>query len=272
MPKQAANGADMATTTQKTTNPTQSGPFGDFDMSPSTGTDFQGGLMSGSNYNSVYAPKYLNPSGTIQTSPVNVAGMTPESALAQGRNLLRNSGPGSSLTIGPGGEVSTTLKGADPFSTRLAELSKYGIFNQQQGGGAGTSEPPRETGGSDIGGDEAAARAAAFARGKDQAALIAQKGLEGVKNLMAARGIGGSTIEGGGIMDVFSGATNTLGNLSRDITMADAARAGQIADRNYAGNIEQRGQDIDYRLGLEDAANRRSQSLISLLNAAGAAY
>lgn len=227
---------------------------------------------SGGAAGDIYKPTTLqnNPLYNPLQAGVNQAGQDPYAALEQSRQLLRSGGPGSEATVGPNGEVSTTIKGADPFSSRLAELSKYGMFNQTQNPGAGTSEPAHVDGGGGPEGNEAAARGAAFARGKDQAALIAQKGLEGVKNLMASRGVGGSTMEGGGIMDVFTGATNRLGELSRDITMADAARAGQISDRNYAGNITQRGQDVDYRLGRENAANNRNQGFLSLINSVGA--
>lgn len=227
---------------------------------------------SGGAAGDTYKPQYLqnDPMWNPLQGGVNQAGMTSHDALTQSQGLLRSGGPGSEAQIGPNGEVTTTLKGADPFASRLASLSQYGLLNSQQGGSAGTSEPAHVGDNSGVQGNEGAARAAAFAQGKDRAALIAQKGLEGVKNLFASRGIGGSTMEGEGLTDVFAGATNTLGNLNRDITMADASRAGQLADRNYAGNITQRGQDIDYRTALEQAANSRNASLIGLVNAAGA--
>lgn len=257
----------MAGTSYSSGSSPTAGPYGDLELSQTKPLSGQAGSFGASIQ--TYNPKYMTPSGSLMApSPLNAAGLTPYDALSQGKQLLQSGGPGSEMTVGPGGEIQTTLKGADPFASRLAELSKY--TQQFSGGtGAGTSEPAHVQGNS-MEGNEAAARAAAFARGKDQAALIAQKGLEGVKNLMASRGIGGSTLEGDGIMDVFSGATNTLGKLSSEIAMADAARAGQLSDRNYAGDVTQRGQDIDYRLGMEDAANRRNQSYLSLINSVGA--
>ena len=95
-----------------------------------------------------------------------------------------------------------------------------------------------------VGGDESAARAAAFARAKDQTGLIARSGTDAVASEMAARGLAGSGIEGSALGNVASTGVGQLGEVTREQLIQDLLRSGQVADRNYAGNLTMRGQNM----------------------------
>jgi len=94
--------------------------------------------------------------------------------------------------------------------------------------------------------DENAARAAAFGRAKEQAGQTAAASMKALEDVMASRGLRGSTIEGNLTADVLTGGMHELNDLVRSQTISDTNRAGAVADRNYAGAITQRGQDMDY--------------------------
>ena len=106
---------------------------------------------------------------------------------------------------------------------------------------------PGMTGGQD-------ARAAAFARAKDQAGRIARSALTSISENMAGRGISGSGIDALRSAGSIQSAANPLFDLNTEQMLTDENRAANIADMSYQGDITQRGQDL---------ANR--QSFLSLL-------
>ena len=112
------------------------------------------------------------------------------------------------------------------------------------------SQPGSVDGAGGMGANEEAARAAAFGRAKEQAGNTAMASLKALEDVMGARGLRGSTIEGNLTGDVLTGGMHELNDLVRSQTISDNNRAGQVADRNYAGNITQRGQDMDYMRSL----------------------
>lgn len=115
-----------------------------------------------------------------------------------------------------------------------------GLWNST-GGGVGAG--PQVTRGG-VGGNEEAARAAAFARAKDQSGRLATAGLKSVQDNMAARGISGSGIQDMKDAGVIQGAEAPLQELTRDQLMMDLNRTADISDQTYQGNITQRGQDM----------------------------
>ncbi len=117
--------------------------------------------------------------------------------------------------------------------------------------------PPGPTGPS----KEEAARAAAFGRAKEQAGQTAAASLKALEDVMAARGLRGSTIEGNATADVLTGGLHELNDLVRSQSISDNNRAGTIADRDYQGNIVKRGQDMDY-----------IRSLLSVIGSGGGIY
>lgn len=115
--------------------------------------------------------------------------------------------------------------------------------------------------GANINSNEQAARDAAFGRAKEQAGMTAQASLKALEDVMGARGLHGSTIEGNLTGDVLTGGMHELNDLVRSQTISDNNRAGQISDRNFQGAITQRGQDMGY-----------IQSLLGLIGSGGGIY
>jgi hypothetical protein len=128
-------------------------------------------------------------------------------------------------------------------------LSRGGDVNTPSG------LPPRVS--YDTSGAEAA-RAAAFARAKDQAGQLARSSLDALRSEAASRGLGaGSTWEAARMGEALGGAAGMLGEVSREQAIADAARAAELADLLYQGGLTQRAQDIG-------AQQQQMQSLLSL--------
>lgn len=106
--------------------------------------------------------------------------------------------------------------------------------------------------------DETAARAAAFAAAKEQAGQTANASLKALGDVMASRGMTGSSVEGAGISDVVNGARGGVNAFTTDQLISDLNRASGVADRNYQGGIQMRGQDM-----------AQLPSLMSLITAKG---
>lgn len=102
--------------------------------------------------------------------------------------------------------------------------------------------PPRELPPSQA--DRTAAEAAAYGRAKDRIGLNAQAGLRAMQGLMAARGISGSGIEAALSEGTVGAALGQLGEVARDQAITGLQRDWAVEDRDWAGNIQQRGQDI----------------------------
>lgn len=105
-----------------------------------------------------------------------------------------------------------------------------------------------------IGSDEAGARAAAFARAKEQAGQGALAGLHSVQDWTQGNGLMGSSVEGNMIGNVIGGAGGQVNDYTREQLIQDLGRAAQISDETYQGNITQRGQDLN-----------RQQTLLGLI-------
>jgi hypothetical protein len=88
------------------------------------------------------------------------------------------------------------------------------------------------------------AQAAAFARAKDQAGLVARGALTGLSGAMAGRGTVGSGVEGRGQQSIINAGQQNLGDVVRQQAMTKADLAQQTAEANYSGGIAQRGQDL----------------------------
>ena len=75
---------------------------------------------------------------------------------------------------------------------------------------------------------------------------------------MSEAGLSGGGYESAGLANVLMGGQGQLGETSRDIAIRGAERAGQVADRNYAGGLSQNMQS-------KQLAAQRNQALIALL-------
>lgn len=134
---------------------------------------------------------------------------------------------------------------ADAEARRLGYLSKVTGANPQVGGGAPAY-------------DETAARAAAFARAKEQAGGTALASLRALQEVMANSGKMGSSQEAQGEEAIAGGAAGSVNDFTREQLMQDLNRAAQVGDRNYQGAITQRGQNLSMvpsLMGLITASN-----------------
>jgi len=132
-----------------------------------------------------------------------------------------------------------------------AEARRWAMFSSTPGGSAPTVQYG-------AGGDDAAARAAAFARAKDQSGQIARSSLDSLYGLMAATGRAGSPIEAGEASKVLQWTAGDLGNLTREQYIQDLLGGANRASEVYRGGIAQRGQDLAAR-----------QSLLGLITSRG---
>ena len=98
-----------------------------------------------------------------------------------------------------------------------------------------------------LGATEQDARAAAFSRAKDQAGRIARSSLTQIAEQVASRGMSGASVQALQEAGAIGSAENTLQDLGRDQMISDVNRAGNVADRDYAGQLAMRGQDMQNR-------------------------
>lgn len=92
-----------------------------------------------------------------------------------------------------------------------------------------------------------AANSAAFGRAKDRIGLANRASLNALRGVMQERGMAGSGLESAGVSSIIAGGRGEIADTIRDQTMADLNREQQVEDRNYSGNINQRGQDLQAR-------------------------
>jgi hypothetical protein len=104
---------------------------------------------------------------------------------------------------------------------------------------------------------------AAFARGKDKAALNARASLTGLTEALGSRNMLGGSTESQGIGEVVGRAGQGVNELIREQTIQDANLANDRAKLEYQGKIQQRGQDIN---AAQEQARQRQSSLNSLLS------
>ena len=149
------------------------------------------------------------------------------------------------------------------FLNQRASLSDAGWdkrFGQVQGAIGQVGEGAVQHGSAGMQGNEAGARAAAFARAKEQAGRTANSALASLKGMFEDSGTMGSTMEAAQAGQILGGAGAGVNQFTRDQMISDLARAAEIEDAQYSGNITQRAQD-----------NSMKQALLALMNG-GALY
>lgn len=201
---------------------------------------------------------------TLDLKPVQQTGMS-----------AYDGGPGSSVSWNSGGTQYTRTPdqsgremdaATHASNLRIKQMQESARLQDQRmkalmaatSGGA-TTAPSAD--GSGIGANEEAARAAAFGRAKDQAGQTALASLQALQNVMSQRGMRGSTVEGDATSEVILGGGNKVNEFTREQLMQDLNRAAEVSDRNYAGGIQMRGQDMS-----------KFQSLLGLISSTGGAY
>lgn len=105
-------------------------------------------------------------------------------------------------------------------------------------------QDPTAGGSGGAGADDTAARAAAFGRAKDQAGLTGRASVDALNALLADSGLFGSGFEASGLADIVGQTAGGVNEFTRDQMIMDANRASEVADRNYAGNITKRAQNL----------------------------
>jgi hypothetical protein len=127
-------------------------------------------------------------------------------------------------------------QGAVPMQIENVERL-LGILTGAQG--AGGNRPSRETHG---GAAENEARAAAYARAKDQIGQQTTGAMETLRNAYGGSGMIGSEREA--LQRAAGTGFNNLGEVTREQLIRDLNRAAEVSDLTYQGGITQRGQDM----------------------------
>ncbi|RPJ20073.1 MAG: hypothetical protein EHM35_19950 [Planctomycetaceae bacterium] len=144
---------------------------------------------------------------------------------------------------------------AEADARRLATLNslmaKYGT------GGREAAPGTVQHRGLSVNADEEAARAAAFARAKDQTGQITRGAVDSLRSLYAGSGNAGAQRQG--LENIVAGGVSNLNEFTREQLMSDLAREAEVSDLTYQGGITQRGQDINRPF------DPKLQALISLM-------
>lgn len=115
--------------------------------------------------------------------------------------------------------------------------------------------------------DRRAAEAAEFGRAKDRVAKIARGAGKSLEADMIGRGLVGSGIEARNMRDIVRGGQGDLANVATEQALASLQRRNQVADRNYAGDVSQRSQDIGIgATNLGAGVSQRSQDISAQQN------
>lgn len=216
---------------------------------PSAGAGSSYSLDSTGHVTSTVTPNLLPQQADLQAKQTQLEGQIAAESAKAGAGY----GSAASAQTAAQGQAAAAQQealGQQAFSSQLAALSPYlGTGGSPQIGFGGS--------GSAIGGgmspQEQAARAAAFARAKEQAGGTARAAMTGLQGAMDNRGLTGSTgsgLESGGMADIMGGAAGAVNDTTREQLISDLNRYSGIADETYQGNITQRGQDLQQRQAL----------------------
>src|SRR5262252_4443402 len=220
--------------------------------------------------------------------PINVAGTggnTPRYGFSYGgvyNPVASNpypTDPATRAAAQSGADISNaTHAGAVDAAYRKASLgdlypSLMSLFQQYQSGTGTTGVPtvphPDTAANAQA---EQDARNAAFARAKDTAGNLARSAIDSLHGIASERGLnvagGSNPLMLRGEADVIGATGNQLGEVARTQAENDAARAAQISDRNYAGDITLRGQDLTAQAEAAALRNSQLQSLLSMFSSA----
>ena len=114
-------------------------------------------------------------------------------------------------------------------------------FGRVSGSTSGGASPTVQYGGANAD----AARAATFARAKEQAGMNAGAALKSLQDVMGSRGLHGSTIEGDLTNEAISGGRGDIANSITNQLNEELGQQQHVTDTTYAGGFTQRGQDMN---------------------------
>lgn len=152
-------------------------------------------------------------------------------------------------------------------AARTERLLKTTGWSGGGGGGAPTVPKVPIAGYSPGGGPPGAAEGAAFGRAKDRIGEASQGALSTLGDIMSSRGLSGTGIEAGETGRVIGEAQRGIGEAGRDIALQQERRAAEVADRNLAALLQQRGQDIGQRGQDIGAEQSRRDQILALIRA-----
>lgn len=101
--------------------------------------------------------------------------------------------------------------------------------------------------------EERAARAAAFGRAKETAALNARASMSALEDMTADRGLMGSSVEAAKGGQIIGAAQSDVADFTREQLMQDLNRAKEVANMKYQGGITQRGQELGRQQQIQSA-------------------
>lgn len=226
-----------------------------------------------------------------RVAPLNVAPNAysiGQSQLSELMNANRQYGVGGSFTT-PSGvnmEIPGTASGrsgasgsgasGDPaFDVNLSDLwSRTGMLEPPP---TPTPLPGRVTGPSPA--DRQAAEAATYGRAKDKVGQETRASMNALANEMASRGLSDSSFMATGAANILQTGQQELADTNRSQAIDALKRAAEVEDRNYAGDVSQRGQDIGYNSQVDaarrqvfDARNALLARLMAIRQAGGRIY
>ncbi|MET0742959.1 MAG: hypothetical protein ABWY78_06270 [Microvirga sp.] len=114
--------------------------------------------------------------------------------------------------------------------------------------------------------DRRRAESLEFGRAKSRLANIGRGSMKALESQFARRGLSGSGQEGKQLAGVVGGMRGDLSNVATEQALSALAREAQISDRDYAGGINQRGQNIGISTGNADRTAENQRTRVNLLN------
>lgn len=219
------------------------------------------GQAAGAGRKSEYETMFPGSLLTPPTPPQPAAGASPADLMEANRRAQEATQPSvspaaRSLASGTSGGGNTSSSGNSGVSTGVAgawdanqlprSLINELVTASQQAPtqAAFSTSAPATISHADTSGTEAAARAATFARTKDNAATTASASLNGLTEALGSRGLTGGGYEAGQIGNTLAREANTIGEGDRQQAESENTRAADLADKDYAGKVAQRGQDL----------------------------
>lgn len=149
------------------------------------------------------------------------------------------------LTPGAAYDLQARQVGLASSTQAEAEARRLGMLPQLMSAVGGTGIEPGVSGSPEP--NDLAAENAIYARAKDTAGLQSRAALRGLYDTMSERGFSGSPVEAASVPGVVNAANAQLGDVNREQMIQSLSRARSVADRNYAGRLTQRGQNISAR-------------------------
>lgn len=205
------------------------------------------------------APTYPSGSGgSGGAGSYDTVGYTPPPSMAALDPTVQTSGyqggnPGGDAYVSRGAydqQQQTQLEHDLRMQESKAKTDAFSSLLSRYGG----SDSPRVTRTPENQAGEQAARDAAFARAKEKAAQTARASMASLNNVVAERGLMGSSVEAGQTGRIIGGAAGDIGEFLRDQAITESDRAAEISDMDFMAQVSQRGQEMS-----------RKQAMLSLL-------